>query len=114
MHLTTIQNTTAMLVIMHCPTNKPPEIVALTAAILLNPSSITPQPRSTVTMYLGQHETRINIYLDKTIASGVRYVKLHHYQCESCGRIAKVTFQAEESFYCGDCNTLIDLNGPGT
>ena len=61
-------------------------------------------------MYLGTHEVKFNIYIDKTIASGVRYAMLHHYRCEHCGHEHNVKFRAEEPFFCGgQCQRLVGI-----
>lgn len=59
-------------------------------------------------MYLGLFEHKFNIYVDKTNPLGVRYKKLHTYQCERCGYVSRVLLKAEEPFYC-ECQRLIGI-----
>lgn len=65
--------------------------------------------------YQGIQERRFNRYIDKTIAHGWYYQKLHIFTCEKCGAEAAVLHMPSESFYChgGDsgkyCGALVNI-----
>lgn len=72
-------------------------------------------------MYLGIENEAIPLWRERWIDSpfgrggrmesyraGTTTRELHVYQC-ACGRISKVIGRAEERFFCGACNQLINI-----
>ena len=64
-------------------------------------------------MYLGIREEQYNIYVDKSLRSGIRYARRHAYRCEHCGEehLLHIDFPAADPFYC-DCNRLVGVTLP--
>ena len=72
-------------------------------------------------MYVGPLTETLPLHIDRYIvglgtirgANGAQQRTLYRYQCETCGREARVLNQAEEPFYCR-CQALIDIKAAPT